>query len=422
MAHTNAFKVFALAASTFCLVSVEPRAAAADVLQRVPQQQQQSGESLEDMERRASELLKQQRATEALPVLEKLVAAEPDNAQVHFYLGFALMAQANNTKDAAGRRALRVRARAAFVKSKELGVREPVVDGLINSIPEDGSGGEGFSQNARADELMTEAEALFARGELDAALSNYQKALQLDPTLYEAALFSADVYMQREDFEQAEVWYRKAIGIDPNRETAYRYSATPLMKQRKFDAARDRYVEAYISEPYSDYARAGMVNWARATNTQLAHPDIEVPTRVTFDEKGDAKIDLDAGALLGAKDDGSFAWISYGATRSAWHKEKFAKTFPKETRYRHSLAEEADALRSVLAAAAGDKKTGTLSPSLAKLKKLDEAGLLEAYILLARPDEGIAADHPAYLRQNRDKLRRYVLEYVIMGVGGSASQ
>src|ERR671928_120167 len=62
-----------------------------------------------------------------------------------------------------------------------------------------------------------------------------------------------------------------------------------------------------------------------------------------------------------------------------------------------------------------DKKK--LSSSLAKLKKLDEAGLLEAYILLARPDEGIAQDHPAFLKQNRDKLRRYVIEYVIKGGG-----
>ena len=100
------------------------------------------------------------------------------------------------------------------------------------------------------------------------------------------------------------------------------------------------------------------------TNTRLAHPAIEVPARVSFDEKGDAKIDLDASALLSAKkDDGSFAWISYGLTRTAWRKEKFARTFPQEKAYRHSLAEEADALRSVLAAAAGGKDTKQLSPS-----------------------------------------------------------
>jgi tetratricopeptide (TPR) repeat protein len=336
---------------------------------------------------------------------------------MHFYLGFALIAQANTIRDDVQAKALRVRARAAFVKSKELGVQEPLVDALIISIPSDGSKGRAFSQNIAADSLMTEAEAFFSQGKLDEALVDYQKALEIDPKLYHAALFAGDVFIQKGDFAQSEAWYKRAIAIDPNRETAYRYSATPLMKQGKIEAARDRYVEAFITEPYSQFARAGLVQWATITKTSLAHPDIDIPTDVTFDDKGNAKINLDAKALLSGKDDGSFAWISYGTTRSTWKKEQFAKRFPKEPVYRHSLPEEAEALRSVITLATVDKKTKTLSPSLARLKKLDDEGLLEAYILLARPDEGISQDHPAYLQQNRDKLRRYVIEYVVTGGG-----
>lgn len=377
----------------------------------------QAGEDIQELKQKASELIKEQKYTEALPLFEKLAVAEPDNAETQFYLGFALIAQANITKDTAARKAMRIRARAAFVKAKELGINEPIVDALIQSTPLDGSEGAAFSSNAEANKLMAEAEALFSQGKLDDALKNYQKALQLDPNLYEAALFSGDVYSHKGDFAQAETWYQKAITINPNRETAYRYSATPLMKQGKYDEARDRYVEAHISEPYNRYSVAGLTQWAQITGTKLAHPDINIPTNVTFDEKGDAKINLDASALLGGKDDGSFAWISYGATRSTWRKEKFAKTFPQEKKYRHSLAEEADALRSVLTIATSDKKVKKLSPSLAKLKKLDDEGLLEAYILLSRPDEGIVQDHPAYLKQNRDKLRRYVFEYILTGGG-----
>ena len=183
---------------------------------------------------------------------------------------------------------------------------------------------------------------------------------------------------------------KRAIAIDPNRETAYRYSATPLMKQGKTEAARDRYIEAFITEPYNQFARAGLVQWAQVTKTSLAHPNIDIPTDVTFDDKGNANINLDANALLSGKDDGSFAWISYGATRSTWRKELFAKKFPNEPAYRHSLAEEAEALRSVITLATSDKKVKTLNPSLAKLKKLDDEGLLEAYILLGHADEGIS--------------------------------
>jgi tetratricopeptide (TPR) repeat protein len=377
----------------------------------------QGGEDVGALKQRAAELTKQQNYTEALPILEKIAAAEPNDAETQFYLGFALVAQANNTKEVAPRKALRLRARAAFVRAKELGITEPVVDALIQSMPPDGSDGMKFSENSEAEKLMTEAEALFAQGKLDDALKNYQAALRLDPRLYMAALFSGDVYTHRGDFQQAEVWYQKAIEIDPTRETAYRYSATPLMKQGRHEQARARYVEAFITEPYNKFSVAGLSQWAQVTKTSLAHPDISVPTDVTFDAKGDAQINLDGGALLSGKDDGSFAWISYGATRSLWRKEKFAKSFPREKAYRHTLAEEADALRTVVSMAAADKKTKQLSPSLARLKKLDEEGLLEAYILLARPDQGIAQDHPAYLRQNRERLRRYVLEYVLTGGG-----
>lgn len=377
----------------------------------------QTGESIAELKQKVLDLTRQTKYTEALPLLEKIVVAEPNNSEMYFYLGFALFAQANNTKDLAQGKALRVRARAAFIKSKELGNQEPLVDALIQSIPLDGSEGQAFSQNIAANSLMTEAEACFAQGKLDEALNDYQKALELDPKLYHAALFAGDVFVQRGDFAQGEAWYNRAIAIDPNRETAYRYSATPLMKQGKTEAARDRYIEAFITEPYNKFARAGLIQWAQVTKTPLAHPSIDIPTDVTFDDKGNAKINLDANALLSGKDDGSFAWISYGATRSTWRKELFAKKFPNEPAYRHSLAEEAEALRSVITLATSDRKVKTLSPSLAKLKKLNDEGLLEAYILLAHPDDGISNDHPAYLKASRDKLRRYMVEYVMTGSG-----
>ena len=377
----------------------------------------QTGDSIADLKAKILDLTRQTKYTEALPLLEKIVVAEPNNAEMQFYLGFALVAQAMNTKEEPERKALRLRARSAFLRAKELNIQEPLVDALIAAIPLDGADGAAFSQNIAANSLMTEAEAFFAQGKLDQALSSYQKALELDPKLYHAALFAGDVFMQKEDFAQAEIWYQRAIAIDPNRETAYRYSATPLMKQGKTELARDRYIEAFITEPYNKFARAGLVQWAQITKTSLAHPVIDIPTDVTFDEKGNANINLNANALLGGKDDGSFAWISYGATRSTWRKEQFAKKFPQEPVYRHSLAEEVDALRSVITLATVDKKVKNLSPSLAKLKKLNDDGLLEAYILLARADEGISKDHPAYLQANREKLRRYVIEYVVTGGG-----
>src|SRR4030095_13180761 len=247
----------------------------------------QTGATIAELKQKASELMDQTRYTEALPLLERVVIAEPDNAKMHFYLGTALLGEAINTKGPVERKALRVRARNALIRSRELHVDAPVVEAMIETLPADGADGPAFSQNIQATSLMIQAEGLVSQGKMDGALKNYQMALELDPQLYHAALFSGDVYMQKEDFANAELCYKKAIAINPGKETAYRYSATPLMKQGKTQEARDRYIEAFITEPYNRFTVAGLMQWAKATQTSLAHPTIDIPPSVTFDETGD---------------------------------------------------------------------------------------------------------------------------------------
>jgi tetratricopeptide (TPR) repeat protein len=368
----------------------------------------QTTESVNSLKEKTAALFEQQKYNEALPYLEKLATAEPEDGQIRFMLGFALLAQANVTKDKAQVQQLRIRARKSFIAAQERGVNEPVLKALIESIPEDGIVSGKFSKNEEAENLMSEAEGFFSQGKLDEAFNNYQKALKLDPNIYEAALFSGDVRTQQGKYDEAEIWYQKAIVINPLRETAYRYSATPLMRQKKYDQARDRYVEAFIVEPGNRFAVSGITQWAQATNARLGHPKIDLP-EFKYDEKGEAKSTLNINPGV---DDGSMAWIAYVATREVWHKDKFAKTFPNEKTYRHTLQEEAEAIRSVLKLAK-EKKSKNSNEQLALLSKLDEEGLLEAYILMALVDEGIAQDYMPYLKQNRDKLRQYVLKYVI---------
>ena len=163
----------------FCLATVgQPTAAYA-----------QAGESVDELKRKSAEFVKRQAYTEALPILEKLAILEPNNAETHFYLGFALIAQANSTKDAALRKSSRIRARNAFIKCKELGSTEPVVDALIQSIPQDGADPVAFSQNGAANKLMVEAEALFSQGKLDDALRNYQKSTATRPQTIRSGAF-----------------------------------------------------------------------------------------------------------------------------------------------------------------------------------------------------------------------------------------
>ena len=255
---------------------------------------------------------------------------------------------------------------------------------------------------------MQKAEAAFSRGEMDAALELYQKALKIDPKLYHAALFSGDVYSHKQKYADAETWYQRAIAIDPYIETAYRYSATPLMKQGKHAEARDRYIEAWITEPYSKFAINGIVQWGEITRTALAHPQIDTP-KLQPGKDGKMETTLTVNPVM---DDGGLAWAAYITTREDWSKRKFALEFPAEKAYRHTAREEADALRSVVTTAK-TLKPKKLNEQIALIEQMDKDGVLEAYVLMATPDKGIAADHAAYLRANRDKLRLYVSKYVI---------
>jgi len=367
----------------------------------------QKPEDPQEMKARAQVLFDQLKYTDALPLYETLAKQLPKDAAVLRNFAFALLAQGANTQDAETRRQLRIRARDMFMMARDAGDDSLLVKGMIEGLPVDGSDGSGFSDNAEANKAMQKGEAFFTNGKTDDAFNAYQEALKLDPRCYHAALFSGDVKMHTVQYDEAEKWYQRAIAIDPYQETAYRYSATPLMKQGKYDLARDRYVEAYILAPYNKLAVSGIVQWAQLTKTPVSHPKLDIPeTSVGADGKENVNINISP-----VMDDGSMAWMAYVTTREDWKKTKFAKAHPKEP-YRHTVAEEADALRSVVSMAK-TLKPKSLNTQIATIDKMDKDGVLEAYVLMAIPDRSIALEHAAYVRANRERLRQYVLKYVI---------
>jgi tetratricopeptide (TPR) repeat protein len=381
--------------------------------------------------KRALELYEAQNFVAALPLLEKVAVVAPENPVVLSRLGFALYAVAATEKDAETRKKMLDRARTVLLKSQSLGdnsnLTQITLDGLTG-----GGDAVPFSQIKAAETAIREGEAAFVRGDMDAAIKSYKRALELDPKLYDAALYagdseykkayaSKDPQFRKEHFEQAGIWFAKAIAINPNRETAYRYWGDALQLEGKTNEARERFVDAIVAEPYSRKSYVGLTQWADRNKISLAHPKIVIPSNVSSGKDGKVTITLDELAVKG-NEKGTAAWLAYGMARSSWMNrkeglsEKFAKTYPGETKYRHSLAEEIDALKLVLVSASEqlkDNKNPHLDPSIGTLMKLNEAGLLEPYVLFVRVDEGIARDYPAYRNANREKLRRYWLEFVI---------
>ncbi|HEU4833995.1 MAG TPA: tetratricopeptide repeat protein [Pyrinomonadaceae bacterium] len=372
-----------------------------------------------DLDRqRAFQLYQGGKYPEALPYFEQLALKYPDDPAVIETLGMLVFTQSAYLKTPEERKSARKRGRALLVQAQKLGANSTMLKALVEGIPPDGGEDGSFSAKKEVDEAMHEGEAAFAKGDFPKAIEMYQRALLLDPKLYEAALFTGDVYYKTADQVKAGEWFARAVAINPDRETAYRYWGDSLMKQGKVTEAGEKFVEAYIAEPYNRLARAGFVNWGEKVHVALAHPRVELPTNVTSKKEGEATLTIDPNLFGKDKSGSAVAWMTYGLTRASWQ-EEFAKQYPNEKAYRHSLKEEASAMRSALKVVSELKPADAnkIDASLQVIKKLEKEGLLEAFILLALPDQGIATDFPAYRKSNVEDLRRYVKQYVMTGGG-----
>lgn len=370
---------------------------------------------------RAFALVEQGNYLGALPLLEKLAKVQPDNVDVNEKLAYALVAQTTTAKNAEEKAQLLKRARAIAARFTEKGNSTELLSRLMELIPPDGVVVEKNAKTTPAQAALEEGEAAFTRGDTKGALAGYEKAEKLDPKLYEAPLFIGDVYFQMKDIDKAGQAYARAIAIDPDRETAYRYWGNVLAQSGKMEEAREKLIEAIVAEPYSRITWNFLVGWAQKNNAQLGHPKVVIPTSVEkqADKEGKAQTNITLDMSMLGKKDGSGGWMFYGITRSLWMNEKFLKEFPGEKTYRHSLREETDALRGVIAAARNELKDNKgsiqIDPSLANLFLLDKEGLLEAFILFAKPDQGIAQDYAAYRKTSRDTLRKYLTTVVLNG-------
>jgi tetratricopeptide (TPR) repeat protein len=374
---------------------------------------------------RAMALYDQNKFADAIPIFERLVKVKADDVDVWERLGWATVVVSGSIPDPAQRKSARERARMAFRRAQELGDDSNLLKQGLQTLAGPDPAELTFSLNKEADAAMREGEAAHARGDLDGALAKYRRALEFDPKLYEAALFAGDMEFKKgytstdpqyrsAAFDRSGTWFAKAIAIDANRETAYRYWGDALDAQGKIIEARDKFVEAIIADPYNRNPYLGLTQWAQRHKARLGHPKIEPPTPPTS-QGGQTTINIDPRTLNST--DGSNNWLMYSLTRAAWSKSDFFKNYPAEKAYRHSLKEEAAALRMVAEACAKDLQSGkvkTLEPSLAMLVKLNEDGFLEAYVLFAHPDEAVAREYSAYRAANREKLKQYWLNVVII--------
>jgi tetratricopeptide (TPR) repeat protein len=364
---------------------------------------------------RAFELFKQDKHLEALPLFEELALKSPDDSDVLLGLGVCLVSEAATLDDQDAATKERLRARQVLLKAKKLGNTAPLLENLLQTMPENGVV---KYEKTPADQAMRAAEAAFARHDFEEAIKNYTKVLEYDPKNYSAVLFIGDTYFAEKDWAKAGEWYQKAIDLDPNKETAHRYYADMLLKNAEVDRSRRLFIQSVVAEPYNPITWRGLQYWATANKLQLKRVHVDTPNNVSQTDEKNITITMDPKA----PPETSTLWLSYGLAKAKWHGDEFKKHFPEEKQYRHSLAEEAEALTTAATVWTevneSDRKRKKASsspkdPNLILLLKLYQAKMIEPYVLLNAADEGIVQDYPSYREKNREKLEQYLSEFVV---------
>jgi tetratricopeptide (TPR) repeat protein len=343
-----------------------------------------------------------------MPLLEEVAAQKLPDVQVREAWAFSVFGYATTLSDAEARKKARARARSIAVQAKQMGDHSPLLQMLL-SVPEDGSE-PGFSNRKEVDDVMKSGETDFSRGDWEKAREGYLRAVLLDPNNYEAALFIGDTYFRQHTCGSAGEWFARATQIDPNRETAYRYWGDALSDMGKSAEARDKYIQAIIAEPYNQRSWVGLNSWAQRTKVQLNWLQLQDKARIVATQSG-PRVTIDPS--LHTEDPMFKPWLAYTGRRLQWQKDRFRKEFPNEAKYRHTLMEEADALRLMVLALSQPDAVGQHDPSLAELVKISHAGFIEPFALLNRADAEIVEDYPGYRTAHRDLVVRYFDEFVV---------
>jgi len=372
----------------------------------------------------ALRLFNQDKRLEALPLLEELAQKNPNDEDIAVCLAGSLVTHAATLTDRHAAAGERLRAKSILEKAGSNNTLAKNLLQILNEMP-DGVATE-FSENPAVDQAMRAGEAAFSRRDYDEAIKNYSRALELEPRNYAAILFIGNTFFRKNDVAKAGEWYEKAIQLDPNIETAYRYYADMLGRKGDMAQARGMLIHAAVAEPYNRMVWRDLMTWAALNDSRinfryagvspdpapLKPPDPKTP------KQGDPFFDV---KLFAQRPKNlSDAWRAYQSVRADWKDGgKFKQHFSQEAEYRHSLAEETEALMAevrVLEKLRGDIETAELvieDQSAALLLKLHQAGVLEPYVLFRLGDEGIAKDYSAYRAAHREKLEEYLDKFVV---------
>ena len=204
-------------------------------------------------------LIRQQRANDAIPILQAALKTEPDNAVGHYNLGIAF-GQVGNMAQAESewREAVRIRPNmvAAQQALAELALRKNDVD-LLDKSAEQLIAAEPDSPNG----YLFRATARVARKDLAGAEADLKKATEVAPQSPKGYAALGKLRASQKRFSEAEKLYEQALDRDPNYFDAMQGLVRIYMQQKQPVKALAR-LNAQIAKTPSNsayYLLQGMV-------------------------------------------------------------------------------------------------------------------------------------------------------------------
>ncbi|HWA27301.1 MAG TPA: tetratricopeptide repeat protein [Lacunisphaera sp.] len=342
----------------------------------------------------AYKLTDDQKPAEAEKALLTLLKERPNDGGVLFALGRVAMQKAGE-QEGGKRRQLIMEMRDYLTRARAAGFDDPLITQSLQQTNPDGTENlPVLSSRKDLNKLLAEGEKYFEQRNFAKALEKYAEAFQQDPTSYIAALYAGDAQLSAGHPEESLEWFNRARAIEPDRETAHRYGADALMRLRRPDDALPLYVSAAVAEPYNGYPWRALNNYCQASLIKPWTAPREIPTA--------SVTGTDDGRKLGLPEEFTAIDMAYGVARMAWQQEHRARKFPSGAKYRLTLEEEAYALDTALATyrelkrkpvEPGDTSAAAIrkiAMYLDHLIAIDDAGLLEAHILLVRGNAELA--------------------------------
>ena len=356
----------------------------------------------------AMRLYKEHKLGEAAEWWQKVVAKYPGDMAAHEALGSSLLIRAAGQSDQKNKISDRVQAHAELMRAHELGDNSELCQALLSAVPEDGSEVRHPNQK-EVNAALARGDAAIESLDRDGATREYSLAVELSPDNYFTPVGIGLKYARLKQWEEGGKWYALSLRISPDNGTAYGNWVVALTEAGEMKEAREKLVQGLLISD-GTYINLPLNRWLNANHLKLKKINIKVPDEYPIGKTG-TMIVVDP-AWLG-KNDGGDAWLMYPRARRLW-KKHFDESYI--TGYRHSLAEEVDALSQVVAAFNESLAKGNVKepdPALMLLSHFQREGLLEAFVLLVQGDKEVSSELYRYQTQHRDKLMEFADKYII---------